>query len=42
MDWTNNIITEDSGMADSQTWYSLEELYQAFKQRFLEEAANDD
>ncbi len=37
MDFNNQIETEDCGMCDSTTYYSIEDVYQAFKERLLEE-----
>ena len=40
MEWDNSIKTEDHGMAGGESYYSLEDLYQAFKERLMTESTN--
>lgn len=37
MDFENSIKTDDPGMCGGQTYYTIEELYQAFKERMHHE-----
>ena len=37
MDWSEQIKTEITTMAGGEAYYDLEELYQAIKERLLEE-----
>ena len=37
IDYENMLITEDSGMCAGETHYTLEEIYQAFKERLVRE-----
>ena len=39
MQFNNQIKTSDSGMCDSETYYEIEDLYQAFKERMIKELA---
>ncbi len=44
VDFENSIKTDDSGMCSGETYYTIEELYQAFKDRLCKElvAKNDE
>jgi len=41
MDFENTIKTDDHGMCDGETHYTIEDMYQAFKARMQEEAERD-
>ena len=38
MDYENTIKTDDHGMCSGETYYTIEELYQSFKERMALEA----
>jgi len=37
MNFKNQIITDDPGMCNNKTYYEIEDLYQAFKERYQKE-----
>jgi hypothetical protein len=41
MDWTDQIKVDVSGMSGGESYYDFEDLYQAFKERFLEELKHE-
>jgi predicted nuclease with TOPRIM domain len=44
MEWSNTIKAGSSGMCGFQDYYTIEDLYQAFKERLMEKlvAKNDE